>query len=322
MDSAGMSEVEQVGGVAPTLDSDRSGRSEGSMFATSPAASVPIAVTVTAAAGMSASELAALETAINLPAWNRQAKSGPAVNEVSVPSGNAPLDEATMERLNRCMKRTGVEFHDPRLLLLALTHASCAGNSGESNERLEFLGDSLLGFVASELLFTQYRDKQEGELTRMKALMVSSKWCSRFCSELGLREYMQLGKGIAHDGVSEKVQGNLFEAFVGAVFADSGYESARKLLRRLLDKFLPEIVIEADWDNPKSDLQHIAQRDFNASPVYDIVASSGPDHQKVFEIRVRIGTLVFPPATGSSKRAAEKQAARNALNELNARPRS
>jgi ribonuclease-3 len=267
-------------------------------------------------ANKTATNAAASETAASETAANGMAGKAPAALD-----DNASLDDVTIDRLRRCMARTGIEFRNLETLRLALTHASSASNSLDSNERLEFLGDSLLGFIASHLLFNEYRDKQEGDLTRMKALMVSSKWCSRFCLELGLREYMQLGKGIVHDGVSEKVLGNLFEAFVGAVLADRGYDVARGLLHRLLTKFLPEIAAEADWDNPKSDLQHIAQRDFNASPVYDIVASSGPDHQKIFEIRVRINSTVFPAATGSSKRMAEKEAAHNALNVLKQPPR-
>jgi ribonuclease-3 len=226
------------------------------------------------------------------------------------------LDEATLERLRRCMERTGIFFKNLELLRLALNHASSANNSLDSNERLEFLGDSLLGFVASELLYRQFPGMREGELTRMKALMVSSKWCSRFSEELGLREFVQLGKGITHNGLSEKVMGNLFEAFVGAIHDDQGRERAYDFVGELLVKFLPEIEVESDSDNPKSDLQQIAQREFNAAPIYDVIEESGPDHQKNFLIRVRILQMLFPPAWGTSKKKAEKQAARNALRVL------
>lgn len=255
------------------------------------AASVPLAVTPTRAEGADA---------------NRPTNRGERVD----------FDEETLDRLHRCMDRTGVKFGNLSLLWLALRHASAANNSLDSNERLEFFGDSILGHAASELLYFQYPEKQEGDLTRMKALMVSSKWCSRFCADLGLRDYMQLGKGIQLNGISEKVLGNLFEAFIGGVAADSGSARAQDLLNGILRKFLAEIEAEADSDNPKSDLQHIAQREFNASPVYEVVEESGPDHQKSFRIQVRIGKLSFPPAIGSSKRTAEKQAARNALNAL------
>jgi ribonuclease-3 len=255
---------------------------------------------------------------LSVPLALRQvsAAQGTNASEQTTCVKDSNLDEATLERLRRCMERTGIFFTDLELLWLALNHASSANNSLDSNERLEFLGDSLLGFVASQLLYLHYPGMREGEMTRMKALMVSSKWCSRFSEELGLRDFVQLGKGITHNGLSEKVMGNLFEAFIGAVLVDQGSERAQDVVRKILVKFLPEIEVESDSDNPKSDLQHIARREFNAAPNYDVIDESGPDHQKNFLIRVRILQMLFPPAWGTSKKKAEKQAARNALRVL------
>lgn len=291
---SGITELVPATEKVPTLDGSGMPSAKPVYLPTSTAASVPSAQKATKAEGIDAS-------------W--PTKRGERVD----------FDEETLDRLNRCMDRTGVRFRNLYLLWLALRHASAANNSLDSNERLEFLGDSILGHAASELLFFQYPEKQEGDLTRMKALMVSSKWCNRFCADLGLRDYIQLGKGIQLNGVSEKVLGNLFEAFIGGVAADSGSARAQTLLNGILNKFLAEIEAEADSDNPKSDLQHIAQREFNASPVYEVVEESGPDHQKSFRIQVRIVKQSFPPAIGSSKRTAEKQAARNALNALRER---
>ncbi len=290
-DIEGTPDPAPAAGPSPTLDGGGADTGAANVFPANPNTSVPVPFPGSTAEGTHA-------------------------NHPSNHGKDATLDEETLDRLRRCMQRTGISFKNLWLLRLALTHASSATNALDSNERLEFLGDSLLGLVASELLYERYPERLEGDLTRMKALMVSSKWCSRFCNELGLREFMQLGKGISHNSISDKVLGNLFEAFYGAVLADGGVMRARDLLRTLLTKFLPVIEAASNKDNPKSDLQQVAQRHFNASPVYELIQESGPDHQKTFQIRVRIHQMVFPPAWGTSKKEAEKKAAWNALNEL------
>lgn len=204
------------------------------------------------------------------------------------------------------------------LYLRALVHSSYANERGEqgweSNERLEFLGDAVLQLVVSEYLYTRYGSLPEGELTRIRAAVVSTPTLARKGAELGLGRLLLLGKGEEATGGRERASllENAFEALVGAVFLDGGLEEARRFVLRALEE---DIALAArgeyrrDW---KTELQELTQRE-GMAPEYRVVAEGGPDHAKWFEVVVLVGDREAGRGRGRSKKEAEQEAARTAL---------
>jgi len=219
--------------------------------------------------------------------------------------------------LEDCEAVLGHEFRDPELLREALTHASGANHRLASNERLEFLGDAILGAVVCEQLFRQFPDSEEGELTRIKSIVVSRQTCARIAAELEMDHYLFLGKGMgSRDQTPSSVLADLTESLIGAIFLDGGMNAAKRFILR---HFGPEIDAAAeggDGLNFKSALQQSAQRDFGETPTYLLLDEKGPDHSKCFKISARIGRNSFPPAWGRNKKEAEQRAAHNALCQL------
>ena len=216
-----------------------------------------------------------------------------------------------------CQRRIRYEFRDPSLLVAALTHASGAHHRLASNERLEFLGDSILGFIVCETLYRLFPDSLEGDLTRIKSVVVSRETCSRITEQMELIDFLIVGKGLAlNRPVPTSVLSDLFESLVAAVYLDGGMEPVRGLVGRLLE---PEIVKVASGElgsNHKSLLQQLAQRDFGLTPTYEVVEEAGPDHSKSFHVSAQIGSRRYAPAWGRNKKEAEQRAASNALAEL------
>jgi ribonuclease-3 len=223
--------------------------------------------------------------------------------------------------LDHCQRTVGHRFADLSLLRAALTHASGADHRLASNERLEFLGDAVLGLIVCDLLYRGYPESLEGELTRIKSIVVSRQTCAEFSRTLGFDAYLTMGKGMTgHGPTPSSVLADVFESILGAVYLDGGMEAARRFLEPLV---LPEIVAAVEnqaGSNHKSTFQQVAQREYGATPTYFLLDEQGPDHSKCFKIAAQVGPHKFPPAWGRNKKEAEQRAALNALCQIAGEP--
>ena len=214
----------------------------------------------------------------------------------------------------------GHRFSDPALLVTSLTHSSVADSRLQSNERLEFLGDAILGLVVCEELYRRFDDWQEGELTKVKSVVVSRRICAEIADETGLTDLLILGNGIGgKNTLPTSLRAAVLEAVIGAVFLDGGLEPARGFILKNVSKYLDHFAASLTHDNYKSTLQQYAQRWLSATPVYETLDEQGPDHSKCFEMCVVIAGERFPSAWGPSKKEAEQEAARRALDTLTER---
>jgi ribonuclease-3 len=236
-------------------------------------------------------------------------------------SVHASPDEDHLTELEKCQRRIGYVFQDRNLLTAALTHASGAQHRLASNERLEFLGDAILGAVVCELLYVQYPDYLEGDLTKIKSVVVSRQTCAKISEALGLQEFLILGKGMTtHPNVPPSLLADVFESLAAAIYLDGGDLAAREFISRYMG---PEIELAAAGElggNYKSLLQQMAQRENGSTPTYQLMDEKGPDHSKCFKVSAQIGRALYAPAWGRNKKEAEQRAARNALAELNGEP--
>ena len=207
----------------------------------------------------------------------------------------------------------------------ALTHKSYANETGEpgDNERLEFLGDAILGFLVCERLYRTFPDSLEGDLTRIKSVVVSRETCSRISDQLQLVDFLIVGKGLSTPSraVPSSVLSDLFESLVAAIYLDGGMEAVRPLVERMLVPEIEKVVSGEMGSNHKSLLQQWAQRDFGITPTYEVLEEVGPDHSKSFHVSAQIGGRRYSPAWGRNKKEAEQRAASNALVELRSDPR-
>jgi ribonuclease-3 len=233
-------------------------------------------------------------------------------------SRRVPRDppEAAID-LIECQRRIGYVFSDAGLLVAALTHASGAQHRLDSNERLEFLGDAILGFLVCEKLYQVFPESLEGDLTRIKSVVVSRETCSRISDQLQLVDFLIVGKGLAVNRlVPTSVLSDLFESVVAAVYLDGGLDAVRPLVDRLMGPEIEQVASGALGSNHKSLLQQWAQRDYGVTPTYEVVEESGPDHSKSFCVSAQIAGRRYAPAWGRNKKEAEQRAASNALVEL------
>ena len=208
-------------------------------------------------------------------------------------------------------------FDDPELLASALTHASVADDRLASNERLEFLGDAVLGLVICEELYHRFPDFLEGELTRIKSVVVSRETCAHVADRLGVAEHLNLGKGIIEaPHMPASLTACAYEALVGAVYLDGGLEPARQFILAHMDEEIERVLAGEHRLNYKSLLQQHAQHDLGATPQYELLDEKGPDHAKAFEIAVIIRGRRYPATWGPSKKIAEQRAAMEALRVL------
>ncbi|MFN0052720.1 MAG: ribonuclease III [Planctomycetales bacterium] len=230
-------------------------------------------------------------------------------------------EDHTEETLGGCEAALGYRFQNRDLLRNCLTHASGANHRLASNERLEFLGDAILGAVVCEMLYHRFPEEPEGELTRIKSIVVSRSTCAKVSLLLGLPGFLLLGKGLlVQDAVPTSVAAAVFESLIAGVYLDGGLEAARGLIERVV---APEIELAGGIEhgrNYKSLLQQHAQKAFNATPVYRLLDEKGPDHSKCFKMAAVIGPQHFTPAWGATKKGAEQRAAQNALYELEGKP--
>jgi ribonuclease-3 len=222
------------------------------------------------------------------------------------------------EILDECQKVLGYEFRQPELLRAALTHASGADTRLASNERLEFLGDAVLGLVTCEQLFTRFPDYEEGDLTKIKSVVVSRRTCARISKALNLGDFLFLGKGMhVHTAVPPSLLADVFESLVAAIYLDGGLEPARRFILQHVGPEIEQVAEGAHGGNFKSLLQQVAQREFSATPQYQLLDEKGPDHSKCFKIAAVIGRQAYPAAWGRNKKEAEQKAAMNALAQIN-----
>lgn len=228
------------------------------------------------------------------------------------------LDPEMLTQLEGCEERIGYKFSDKMLLREALTHASGALHRLVSNERLEFLGDAILGAVVCDLLFKQYTDYLEGDLTKIKSIVVSRLTCAKISESLGLQEFLIIGKGMTtHPSVPASLLADVFESLIAGVFIDGGKDAAWEFVTKFV---IPEIELAVGGEtggNYKSLLQQLAQREHGSTPTYQLLDEKGPDHSKCFKIAAKIGQQKYQPAWGRNKKEAEQRAARNALSQLN-----
>jgi ribonuclease-3 len=229
--------------------------------------------------------------------------------------------DLSAEMLQQCEVALNYNFVNQDLLRNCLTHASGANHRLASNERLEFLGDAILGAIVCEMLYQRFPEDPEGELTRIKSIVVSRSTCAKISESLWLPKYLLLGKGLSvNDVVPMSVAAAVFESLVAGVYLDGGLEAARRLVERVMG---PEIELAGGLDhgrNHKSLLQQYAQKMFGETPVYRLLDEKGPDHSKCFKVAALIGQQTYQPAWGANKKAAEQRAAQNALYELEGKP--
>ncbi len=232
-----------------------------------------------------------------------------------MPFSNVPYEHQAM--IEACQHRLGYEFQDASLLYEALTHASGADHRLSSNERMEFLGDSILGFVVCELLYHRYPDLLEGDLTQIKSAAVSRSTCGRIGARIGLSDFLLTGKGMQESpGMPASLVANAVESIIAAIYLDGGLPPARDFIIDHIVQDLCRIVEGKAELNFKSTLQQYSQRKFGSPPAYHLLDQTGPDHRKNFQICAQVGNRRFAPAWGANKKQAEQRAAGNALAEL------
>ncbi len=215
--------------------------------------------------------------------------------------------------------KLGYSFNDKRLLETAFTHRSYLNENRaagrEHNERLEFLGDAVLELVVTEFLYAKYPEKPEGELTAFRAALVNTQSIADAGTKLGINEYLMLSKGESKDVGRARliILANAFEALIGALYLDSGYETAKKFIADQLFHKTDDVVANRLWQDAKSKLQEVAQEKNGITPTYQVMSQTGPDHDKVFLIGAFIGTEKLAIGEGRSKQEAEQDAAQKAL---------
>ena len=224
-----------------------------------------------------------------------------------------------MVDLSAFEKITNIVFNDKKLLEQAFIHRSYINESTGSklshNERLEFLGDAVLELIVTDYLYNKYPDRDEGELTAYRSALVNAVIIGEVAQAIGMNDYLLLSKGEAKDAGRARsyILANTYEAYVGAVYIDQGYDVARDFISRTLFGKIDTIVAKKLWRDAKSLVQEKSQEYLNMTPVYKVISEAGPDHDKHFTIGVFFGDEQIATGKGKSKQEAEQAAARSAL---------
>lgn len=229
-----------------------------------------------------------------------------------------PSPDQFLKEASSVEKLIGYSFKDKNLLLTAFIHPSFANENKslvkQHNERLEFLGDSVLGLLVADFLYTKLPDRTEGILSALRSKIVEGSSCIRFAEKLTLLDYLMLGKGERRNGGRGRgsIIADLFEALIGAIYLDGGLEAARRFF---FDNFAHElgVLIAEPQGNWKAELQDFCQKRYQETPVYKVAAESGPDHSKQFDITVFVQGKECGQGSGSSKKEAQQKAAKAAL---------
>lgn len=231
-----------------------------------------------------------------------------------------------MNTIDEFARVHSLHLNQPELLTQALTHRSYLNEHDEpgmdDNQRLEFLGDAVIGFIAGEWLFNRYPDMNEGDLTRLRASLVQRESLAELARADQIGEVIRIGKGEEANGArdSENILCDAFEAVVGAIFLDQGMDYTRQFVVERLEKRLNRVLKTQLDRDARSVLQEWSQARYNLTPRYTIVDASGPDHDKQFTIEVTIGSRVAGRGIGRSKQSASQAAARDALARIEGEP--
>lgn len=216
--------------------------------------------------------------------------------------------------------RLGYRFADSRLALKALTHKSYHNENPEDseghNEVLEFLGDAVLDLVLAERLMQVFPDLPEGDLSKLRASLVNEAVLAELFSELDLKDHLRMGRGekLAGGQTKPRLSASALEALVGAIYQDGGFEKAREFSQRLFERKIQEVDVTNLYQSDyKTRLQEIIQEKKRLTPTYEILKEEGPDHDKVFYVRVSVADVPMAEGKGKSKKQAEQDAARQAL---------
>jgi ribonuclease III len=221
--------------------------------------------------------------------------------------------------LVRLEKILGASFNDKQILVSAVTHRSYLNEHREAkqdhNERLEFLGDAVLELVVTDYLFKKYPEKPEGELTAVRAALVNTISLSEAATKLGLNEFLLMSKGEAKDTgrARQYILANAFEACIGALYLDLGYEASKQFIAGQLFSKTDRIVEKRLWQDPKSRFQEMAQEHASITPTYELMNQEGPDHDRLFTIGVYLRREKIAEGNGRSKQEAEQAAAEKAI---------
>ena len=224
-----------------------------------------------------------------------------------------------MENLNEIQKNIGLDFQNPELLEIALTHRSYLnehqGAKLQNNERQEYLGDAVLELIISDYIFRKYPDKAEGELTSIRSAVVRTESLAEESRKLGIGEHLQMSKGEKDSGGKDKdyLLANAYEAVLGAIYLDSGMESCIQFVTRTLVPKIDYIVENNLFIDPKTQAQEIIQSRYKTTPTYEIVKEEGPDHDKKFTVALLINRKEKAQGQGTSKQKAEESAALAAI---------
>ncbi len=216
-------------------------------------------------------------------------------------------------------KNLGLKFNNEDLLTQAFVHRSYLNENPEfhldQNERLEFLGDAVLELVITEHLYKEYPTKPEGELTNWRAALVNAKMLTSVAEELGFNDFLLLSRGETKElgKARQYILANTFEAFIGAIYLDAGYDAADKFISRYLLTKLPEIIKSKSYKDAKSHFQEKAQDIVGVTPMYNVIKEWGPDHKKKFTVGVFLGKELVAEGEGYSKQEAEEEAAKEGL---------
>jgi ribonuclease-3 len=215
-------------------------------------------------------------------------------------------------------RKAGLVFDDPGLLMRALTHRSYVNehpDALEDNERLEFLGDAVLDFISANWLYNRFPEMDEGQLTRLRSSLVCTEQLGRFASEIGLGEALMLGQGEHASGGRERpaLLCDAFEALVGALYLDGGFERVRAYIEPRFEEVVGRTLDTGTLVDARSQLQMWAQAEIGATPEYDTLETTGPDHAREFLVSVSIRSKEFGRGRGRSKQEAAQNAAADAL---------
>lgn len=224
-----------------------------------------------------------------------------------------------MENLTQLETKLSVTFRNKDLLVQALTHRSYINERPDMrlghNERLEFLGDAVLELIVTEELYSQFPDKPEGDLTSFRAALVNAIMLSKIAQNLEVNDFLLLSRGEAKDTgkARQYILANAFEALVGAIYLDQGYDVVKEFIMRVLMPELPEVLDKKLYKDPKSLFQERSQDVVGITPTYEVMRERGPDHDKHFVVGVFLDKELIAEGEGKSKQEAQEQAARNGL---------
>ncbi|MCI0498731.1 MAG: ribonuclease III [Planctomycetales bacterium] len=224
------------------------------------------------------------------------------------------MDAQAVQQIQRILN---YQFQNPQLLDEAFLHSSAADPHRSSNERMEFLGDSVLSLVICKTLFLRFPDYLEGNLTKIKSRLVSRKTCAELANQLGLPAFLRVGKGMdSSRAMSGSIAAASFESAVAALFLDGGMDAAETFILAQFNPLIDAADAEQHQENYKSVLQQYCQQEYSCMPLYEVLDEKGPDHNKCFEVAAVIRHHRYPGAWGVTKKEAEQRAALNALRQL------